>query len=222
MIFRIALAALLLSLHAASAVAMVMEVVENQLIMSGEVVRGDYFTMTSLLDRNPQVKTVILRNSIGGDSRSGYDIGTAIRARGLNTAVSGYCRSSCSRMFLGGVQRQFADDEPVGKTHVAFHGNYEAGRRIDASSVEKLRKFIIDYTDGKADIELVKRWTTIANQSGFIYFFDANRLRRKDGISVFLCQGDEKKKYDDCEKIVGKTGYDLGIYTSTELVKPLK
>ncbi|MCW0232070.1 MAG: hypothetical protein OJJ21_00555 [Ferrovibrio sp.] len=209
-------------LQAMPASAMVMEVVDNQLIMSGAVVSGDYFNITSLLDRNPQVDTVVVRNSPGGHAFTGFGIGAIIRARKLNTAVSGYCRSACSRIFLGGVERRFATDTPPGQTYVAFHGNYDDSGRLNISNIETLRKYVIDYSDGKADIELVKRWTVIPNTSGYIYFFDPHRLNRKDGISVFLCQGTEKKKYEDCEKIAGKTGFDVGVYTSTELVKPNK
>lgn len=218
----VALLVPLILMYAAPARPMVMEVVDNQLIMSGAVVKGDYFSMTSLLDRNPQVDTVVVRNSPGGHAFSGYGIGALIRARKLNTVVSGYCRSACSRVFLGGVERRFADDTPPGQTYVAFHGNYDDTGGLNISQIETLRKYVIDYSDGKADRELVNRWTMIPNTSGFIYFFDPHRLNRKDGISVFLCQGTEKKKYEDCEKIPGKSGFDLGVYTSTDLVKPNK
>lgn len=212
----------LLLLAGGDATAMSMEVAGDQIILSGEVARGDYNKFLTLINQNTSVKTVILRDSPGGDSRSGYDIGTMIRARGLNTAVSGFCRSSCSRMFLGGVERQIADDQPVGKTHVGFHGNYETGGGVDRSTVEKLRKYIIDFSDGKADVELVNRWTTIPTNAGFIYFFDSTRLKRNDGISIFFCNGSESRdnRYNECEKIAGKTGYDLGVFTSSKLVTP--
>lgn len=210
----------LLLLAGGDATAMSMEVAGDQIILSGEVARGDYNKFLTLINQNTSVKTVILRDSPGGDSRTGYDIGTMIRARGLNTAVSGFCRSSCSRMFLGGVERQFADDQPVGKRHVGFHGNYETGGGLNLSALATLRKYIIDFSDGKADVELVNRWTTIPER-GFIYFFDSSRLNRRDEASVFLCTGSETRgsRYEECEKI-GKSGYDLGVFTSSKLVTP--
>lgn len=208
-------------LSAKEAYPMVMDVSGDQIILSGEVAQGDLFKFNSLLDQNRGITTVILRDSPGGHAPSGYDIGATIRNRGLRTAVSGYCRSSCSRMFLGGVERHFADDQRVGLTYVAFHGNYEKDGRLQLWAMEKLQKFIVDYSDGKADRELVRRWTTLPNNRGFIYFFDSNRLRRPDGASTFLCSGTESgpNKYDQCERI-SKTGYELGIYTSTMLIKP--
>lgn len=221
MIFARATAVVLALLWAGGSVAMTMDVAGNQIILAGEVVQGDLFRFTSLLDQNPAVDMVVLRDSPGGHAGSGYDIGATIRARGLKTAVSGYCRSSCSRMFLGGVERYFADDQRVGLTYVAFHGNYEKDGRLQVTAMPRLQKYIMDYSDGKADAELVRRWTTLPNNKGFIYFFDSARLRRPDGASTFLCSGNEASgsRYEQCEKI-GKTGYDLGIYTSTVLIKP--
>src|SRR4051812_41131156 len=83
-------------------IAMMMRTAGDQLILSAEV-RGDELARVSgLLADHPEVRTVILRNSPGGDVPAGYALGELFRARGLRTAVSGYCYSSCSRMFLGG------------------------------------------------------------------------------------------------------------------------
>jgi hypothetical protein len=50
---------------------------------------------------------------------------------------------------------------------------------------------------------------------------DSARLNRKDGISAFICSGNENKEncFNECEKLPGRIGYDLGIFTSTALVK---
>ena len=67
---------------------------------------------------NPDIDLVVLRNSHGGDAGTGYEIGEFFRERGVTTAVSGYCVSSCSRMFLGGKRRLFTDDYPLDQTRV--------------------------------------------------------------------------------------------------------
>lgn len=209
-----------LLLAASPLAAMDMRLAGNQIILSGPVIHGDFDRLKRLLDDNGKIDTIILRDSPGGDARTGYAVGDMIRARKLRTAVSGFCRSSCSRMFLGGVERQFTDDQPVGRTHVGFHGNYKDGL-LDYQAVDRLKSWIIAYSDGKADEALVDRWVRIANHNGFIYFFDSERLKRKDGISVFLCTGNEDRahRFDQCEKIAGKTGYQLGIFTSSALVR---
>jgi len=207
---------------ATSAAAMHMQVAGDQIILSGHVNTADDERLTSLLDDNRgKITTIILRDSPGGDAASGYAIGDLIRKRGLRTAVSGYCRSSCSRMFLGGVERQFTDEQPIGKTHVGFHGNYKSDGRLMVEAVSRLRAWVISHSDGKADPALVERWTSIQNHNGFIYFFDSARLKRSDGVSVFICTGNETpaSRFNECEKLPGRTGYELGIFTSTALVK---
>ena len=75
---------------------------------------------------------------MGGDARAGYRVGEMFRSRGLRTAVSGYCYSSCSRMFLGGAIRVFTDDFPPEYTNVGFHGHYDGDGRLDAKLVRLL------------------------------------------------------------------------------------
>lgn len=220
---RVALAIAALAVAtAAPAAAMHMQVADDQIILSGAVNPADDDRLSALLDENRgKITTIILRDSPGGDAASGYAIGDLIRKRGLRTAVSGYCPSSCSRMFLGGVERQFTDEQPVGKTRIGFHGNYRSDGRLMTEAMPRLRAWIIAHSDGKADPVLVERWTNIQNHNGFIYFFDSARLNRKDGISVFICTGNENpaSRYNECEKLPGRTGYALGIFTSTALVR---
>ena len=90
--------------------AMELKIVANQLILSGPVVGGEPGKVREALASAPGIDTVILRNSGGGDAPAGYQVGQLFRERGLRTAVSGYCYSSCSRMFLGGSTRFFTDD----------------------------------------------------------------------------------------------------------------
>ncbi len=222
MSFRVAASlALLLTAPAPSASAMTMLVAGDQMVLSGPVHNGDGQRFRELLAASPAVRTVILRDSPGGDATAGYEIGELIRQKGLRTALSGYCRSSCSRMFLGGVERGFTDEQRPGRTYVAFHGNYEESGQLMTRMVPILQRWIVTHSDGKADPALVERWTTLPERTAFAYFFDSERLRRRDRVSIFLCDGSESRinRYEQCEKIAGRTGYDLGIFTPMPLVK---
>jgi hypothetical protein len=216
-----ALIAIAIVLAVPDAAAMQMQVAGDQIILSGPVRKRDDHRLIALLDKNAGITTIILRNSHGGDALAGYALGALIRARGLRTAVSGFCNAACSRLFLGGVERQFTDEQPVDQTHVAFHGSYRSDGRLIPDAADRMRAFIIKYSDGKADPALVERWIHIPNRKGFIYFFDSARLKRADGVSVFLCSGEETKdnRFEQCEKLPGRTGYALGIFTSPALVK---
>jgi hypothetical protein len=72
---------------------MAIVVAGDQLILAGPVISGDYDAVESNLSFNPQIKTIILRNSPGGDAPTGYRLGEFFRQRSLQTAVSGYWRT---------------------------------------------------------------------------------------------------------------------------------
>jgi hypothetical protein len=199
--------------------AMELKVVGNQLILSGRVVGDEPGKVREALANSPEIDTVILRNSPGGDAPAGYRTGELLRERGLRTGVSGYCYSSCSRMFLGGSTRHFTDDYPADDTHIGFHGHYHADGHLNAALMRQygLRDWIIKYSDGKADANLVERWINIPYSRGMIHFFHPVLVNR-DGESTFMCQGDEAAgSVFACEPI-GKTALDLGVVTSPDIV----
>jgi hypothetical protein len=200
-------------------VAMELKVAGNQLILSGRVVGDEPGKVREALANSPKIDTVILRNSPGGDAPAGYQTGQLLRERGLRTAVSGYCYSSCSRMFLGGSTRYFTDDYPAENTHIGFHGHYHADGHLNAALMRQygLRDWIIKYSDGKADANLVERWINIPYSRGMIHFFHPGLVNR-GGASTFMCRGDEPTgPVFACEPI-GKTALELGVVTSLDIV----
>src|SRR5215813_8050427 len=189
------LAAILLVITSAfpmRSLAMELKIVGNQIILSGPVVGDEPGKIREALANTPDIDTAILRNSPGGNAPAGYQVGELFRQHGLRTAVSGYCYSSCSRMFLGGSTRYFTDDYMPENNHVGFHGHYDRMGRLDANLVRQygLRDWIIKYSDGKADPSLVERWINIPYSRGMIHFFPPASLIR-GGASTFMCQGDE-------------------------------
>ena len=199
--------------------AMELKLVENQLILSGPVAGDEPGKVREALASWPGIETVILRNSGGGNAPAGYQVGQLLRERGMSTAVSGYCYSSCSRMFLGGSARYFTDDYLPETNNVGFHGHYDRMGHLNANLVRQygLRDWIIKYSDGKADPALVGRWINIPSSRGMIHFFHPGLVNRA-GASTFMCQGDESPgSVFACEPI-DKTALDLGIITSLDTV----
>jgi hypothetical protein len=209
----------LVTLPLAESVAMELKLAGNQLILSGRVVGDEPGKVREALANSPEIDTVILRNSPGGDAPAGYQTGQLLRERGLRTAVSGYCYSSCSRMFLGGRTRYFTDDYPADHTHIGFHGHYHADGRLNAALMAQygLRDWIIKYSDGKADANLVERWINIPLSRGMIHFFHPVLVNR-GGASTFICQGDEPIRLVFACEPIGKTALELGIVTSLDIV----
>ena len=196
--------------------AMDMRVVENHLIMSGNVVSGDLGKFESFIKDSPAIDTVILRNSHGGDIHSGYRIGEIIRTRGLSTAVSGYCISSCSRMFLGGKKRLFTDDYQSDRTYIGFHGHYDSSGNLNRGEVNRngLYEWIIKYSDGKADKELVKRWIDIHRNTGMVAFMHPSAKNSRN-VKAFICNGNEQKRPITCESL-DADALTLGVITETK------
>jgi len=201
--------------------AMDLKVIGNQLILSGPVVGDELAKIQKILASSRAIDTVILRDSPGGNVPTGYRMGELFRAKGLQTAVSGYCYSSCSRMFLGGKRRFFTDDFPPEYTNVGFHGHYDDHGQLKAKEVQTmgLKEWIIKHSDGKADPALVERWIHIPINIGLMHFYDPD-LYKRDGVSTFMCQGTEPmaKSVLGCEPI-RKTALDLGVVTSLEIIK---
>jgi hypothetical protein len=161
----------------------------NTIVMSGPVIQGDFDNLKTLSAANPEIKTIVLKNSFGGHVDTGYQVGEWIREQGMRTVVVGYCISSCSRMFLGGVTRQFAQDAPNEPGHIGFHGHYDNSGSVNTALVEKkgLHAWVMKYTDGKADSELVAKWVAFRRNTDVVNFFHPE-AKFSDNLTVRNCE----------------------------------
>jgi hypothetical protein len=204
-----------------SATAMSVEVIEDQMILSGDVTHAiDAAFSWQFEYHNSQrlITTVVLRNSRGGYVTSIWSVMRSIRSRELRTVVSGHCFSACALLFLSGAQRHFAD-EPAEKTRLGFHA-IETFDVYGPSMNEFQKRTVLSYIGSKADEDLVNQWITITGP-GLMMFFDTRRLPKLDGIGGFLCVGREKN-LTECAKLQGKDVYTAGIVTSPTLIKVKK
>jgi hypothetical protein len=205
--------------------AMMIKEAGDQVILSGPIVDGDGLKVRQALARNASIRTVVVRNSPGGYVPTAYEIGNLVREKRLRTAVSGYCNSGCSRIFLGGVDRRFTDDYPPTQTNVAFHGHYYTSGpqngQLNKQSVRNngLKDWIIKHSDGKADPDLVERWINIPVNIGFIHFFHPQLAKERKGVTFFCERGPiPGTGIFGCEPI-NKNAIDLGVITTLETMK---
>lgn len=196
-----------------SAGAMELAVIGKTIILTGPVTGPEPELLKKALADHPGTDLVVLRNSYGGNATAGYRVGEMLREAGLTTAVSGYCISSCSRMFLGGKQRIFTTDYPADRTYVGFHGHYDAKGNLDAASVARhgLYDWIVRHSDGKADPALVRRWIAIPKNTGAAHFFFPD-LQTAQGHSAFFCDGREIQRPTRCEPLATDAS-ERGIIT---------
>lgn len=187
-----------------SAEAMQVWVSGDQLILAGPVKGGEVTQVTETLATHPEITTVILRNSPGGDIPTGYALGEMFRRKGLRTAVSGYCYSSCSRMFLGGRTRLFTNDFPADYTNVGFHGHYDREGLLNTAAVQRfgLKDWIIKYSDGKADPELVEAWVHLPLSRNMIHFYHPTALHGHEA-TTFVCRDNEPRVFR-CQAVPGR------------------
>jgi len=210
-----ALFALLAGAMLGSVPAAAMEVkrVGTTLVLTGEIARRDLDRVQAEFARPPAITDVVLRNSMGGNSWTGYRLGELFREKGVTTAVSGHCVSSCSRLFLGGRQRVFSDDFPAGLTYVGFHGHYDFDK-LNLKAVEQNDQagWTLRHTDGKADPALVQRWINIPERRGDMRFY-RDAVRDLGAQPTVLCSGRESSRPRQCETVT-TTALAQGIVTS--------
>ena len=201
------------ALGATTSKAMDVKRIDSTLILSGTVVQPDLDRIKKHFTTPPVITHVVLRNSMGGNSWTGYRLGELFREKGVTTVVSGHCVSSCSRLFLGGKIRMFSDDLPASLTYVGFHGHYDFDK-LNRAAVEKndLAGWTLKFTDHKVDPKLMRRWIEIERRAGDMRFY-APAAGKRFGQVVALCQGTESLRPQHCEKIA-TNAFAQGIVTT--------
>jgi len=208
----------ILAFSGATASAMELAKFGNTIILSGPVNGSEWAMVKDAFAANPHIDLVILRNSHGGDSRTGYIIADFFRKSGVTTAASGYCVSACSHMFLGGKSRLFTDDYPLNQTRVSFHGHYDDQGNVSEASAVRSGQFdwIMRHLDGKADPDLVRRFIAIRTNKGALSFFHPD-LAATLGNSAFFCDGSERRKITSCEPVL-TDAIQFGVITDARRI----
>lgn len=135
--------------------------------MSGTVIDTDCDTLKKILaEHKGKVFSVALRNSFGGDADAGYCVGKTIREYGLATRIEGFCESSCSRMWLGGVRRYLSWPG----SHVGLHGNYDDKGKLLPEAPARLRAWIPEYAPN-VNRGLMNQWTELPINRDMMVFY---------------------------------------------------
>ena len=137
----------------------------TSLTMSGSV-RGPECQMLKVIFRERPIKTIILKDFRGGRASTGYCVGEFIREKNIETVISGYCHSSCSRMWLGGVKRSLQDGARVG-----LHGHYGRSGKLLAYAPKKLESWIPKMAP-EVNKELLAKWARLPTNDDQYYFYN--------------------------------------------------
>ena len=163
----------------------------NEVVMSGSVTGSEYSQLLAILVANP-INTVVFHNSNGGDADAGYHVGELVRQRGLATVIRGFCESSCSRMWLGGVTRRLDG----ASSHVGLHGNYDKAGNLLPASPARLRAWLPSYAP--VDRQLMEQWVILAHNTMMMNFYNDK---------AELCE------HRSCTLIPGRDVFDAGLAT---------
>jgi hypothetical protein len=228
--------ATLMTLFATSLAATEVKVVGDQLILSGRASGNELqLVRDAIAAHGDRIKTVILRDHSGRAENTDLMRAADLFAeRGWRTAVSGFCGTACSKLFLGGVERHFTDDKPPAQTSVMFGSStfiedsksviHDINRRQGEGSARhnfEIRRWFKTRTNDKISDATLERLFVSGGDIRYLHFYDSKRLARKDGVSVLYCDGKEApaKRWAECEKIADTDAYKDGILTSSELIR---
>jgi hypothetical protein len=224
---------LLFVLFAGPACAASLMVAGDQLILSGKLDDSELAQFRDAAAAHGKtITTVILRDlrpagTLLDSARMAADY---VREQGWRTAVSGNCSGACAIIYLGGVSRHFTDDKPAGNTRVGLSGWYFTEPNIrnygknefSPFAARKARHWIKESTQGKISEQVLDLFAPLewSEASNTAYFYDSRRLKRADGLSVFVCNAKNPAhaKVINCKKIE-TDAYKEGIVTSSELIR---
>jgi hypothetical protein len=176
------------------AAAMEISVTGTTVHMSGPVVGGECDKLKQIISTS-QINLVVLSNSNGGNANTGYCIGETIRKHKISTSIEGFCLSSCSRMWLGGVTRKLEGDDST----VGLHGNYKNSGHLIDESTTRLRAWIPRFAPD-VDVALMNQWTELFYSKQMMYFYNKRAA---------LCLNGR----NDCSNIRGKNVFNAGLAT---------
>ena len=185
---------LLLVMFSSYAASMEISVTGATVHMSGPVVGGECDKLKQIISTS-QIHHVVLSNSNGGNANTGYCIGETIRKHKISTSIEGFCLSSCSRMWLGGVTRKLEGDEST----VGLHGNYKNSGHLIDESTTRLRAWIPRFAPD-VDVALMNQWTELFYSKQMMYFYNKRAA---------LCLNGR----NDCSNIRGKNVFNAGLAT---------
>ncbi len=172
--------------------AMDLRVESETVVMSGSVMGFECRALADLLAGN-RIKLVVLTNSGGGNAQAGYCVGDLIREHRLPTAIRGRCASSCSRMWLGGVERTLEGQT----SRVGLHGNYNATGGLLAEAPQRLRTWIPRHAP-EVDRSLMEQWIRLPTNRWMMYFYNEK---------AELCDG------RTCKPVEGRNARNTGLST---------
>lgn len=194
--------------------AMTLETKGNTLFASGAI--GDDYVAFDTAFKNPDIDTLVLVNSPGGDLWNGLRIGRMIAGKSIKTVVAGRCASSCSLLFMGGKERMFTDTHPPAQTYVGIHGPHNKYTQVvtPESAVQLYAYYKQQMGPRFNSVVMNMALFNMTDSSGMLRVFDSGRSPRR---APFHCPSYQSPS-SECTQFKAEDAFTLGIVTSDHYV----
>lgn len=157
------------------------------------------------------IKTVIFKNSPGGEWRAGKRIGSFLLGKNITTVVEGVCASSCATAFLGGDKRLFSKNGAV--PILFFHVPYSP---TDNKTIEIYKDQFFAWIESRTKQKISQKFVDAINGSvsirgGVFFFSPRDPIVLSSGGVTQICKGNELRIPLDCEKTEEISAVSMGI-----------
>jgi hypothetical protein len=207
------LAALLCA--AASSPAMTVETHGSTVFATGRV-DNDLRKFEEALDK-PGVDTVVFVNSPGGDLWTALRVGRLIAGKDVKTVAAGPCLSACAVMFLGGVERRFADAFAPSRTLIGIHGAHNAETKsLEAQVQPQIFAFFKQRMGERFDATVMNQALYEMRDAGAMLVVPESSRNPK--AATRFCPAAQSVPAD-CTIHKDRTALALGVITHDDLAK---
>lgn len=195
--------------------AMTVEVKNNQVFASG-LIGGEDFRKFEAAFSKPEIDTVVLVNSLGGDLWTGLTISRLITSKGYKTVTAGYCISACSLMFMAGKERRFSNTFHSNISFVGIHGAHsmDTGSLVPSANTEMYALLKIQMGE-KFNADIIN--TAFYKMQDFSGFLRVPENARSPNARTVFCPT-FKLPLNNCITYDNATALNLGILTHEDLV----
>jgi hypothetical protein len=133
------------------------EINGETLTILGDVESGFYENFSGIINKNPQIKTIII-GSGGGLVYEAMKAGRLIRQRKITTYLGNDCYSACTLLFMGGMNRNIAGPYPRLGFHQAYNTFKLKGGTEKVVAIPKTSQTYTDIGIYAIEMNINPRW----------------------------------------------------------------
>ena len=182
----------------------------DTITVQGKLLNEDADKLVAAMNEGA-IKTVIFKNSAGGEWRAGMRIGSFLLGKNITTVVEGVCASSCALAFLGGDNRIFSKNGPA--PILFFHVPYSPS---DSKTLEIYKQPFFSWIESRTNQKINQKFVDAINASvsirgGIFFFSPTDPIVLSSGGITQICKGNELRIPLDCEKTEEISAISMGI-----------